>query len=257
MVPNRLDWLAMAPWKGKLAIRGVIFALLAVLIFLLSGYGPEPLTHVELAGNQLGNLGKFYSSQAWIAKALAPLGPYSSGVFILLQALQVVISPVPGEITGFVGGYLYGETFGFVLSTIGLTLGSWMAFELARILGRPLVERFVSAKVLDKFRFLSTNTGTVLCFLLFAFPGFPKDSLCYVLGMSRMRLSTFIVVSAIGRMPGTYVLSLQGASVQTQQYTTALVIVGFAVLILLVAYLYRAALLNWIKNVAAERPAGR
>lgn len=240
----------MAPWKGPLAVRGTIFALLVVLIFVLSGYAPEPLSGVDLVGDDLVDMEKFYSSRSRIGKALSSLGAYSSGVFILLQALQVVVSPVPGEITGFVGGYLYGKNFGFFLSTIGLTLGSWLAFELARILGRPIVERFVNGRILDKFHFLSTNAGVILCFLLFAFPGFPKDSLCYILGLSRIRLSTFIVVSAIGRMPGTYMLTLQGASIQTQNYFAAVVIVASAILILLVAYLYRRVLLNWIKSTA-------
>ncbi len=39
--------------------------------------------------------------------------------------------------SGVAGGFVYGETFGFLLSTVGLSLGSWVAFELASILGRP------------------------------------------------------------------------------------------------------------------------
>ena len=243
----------MTPWQRKLAVRGVIFAFLIILVFVLSGYGPEPFSGIELVGDDLGDLEEFYSSRARVGRALSSLGPYSSAVFILFQAFQVVIAPIPGEITGFVGGYLYGKTFGFILSTIGLTLGSWLAFELARILGRPLVEKFVSVRVLEKFHFLSTNAGMALCFLLFAFPGFPKDSLCYILGLSRMRLVTFMVVSAIGRMPGTYMLTLQGSSIQTQNYSTAVVIVASAVLILLVVYLYRTALFHWIKSTAIEK----
>ena len=224
--------------------------MLVVLIFILSGYGPEPLLHVQLLGDDLGDLERFYSSQARVGRALSTLGPYSSAIFILLQAFQVVVSPVPGEITGFVGGYLYGEAFGFSLSTIGLTLGSWLAFELARILGRPVVEKFVAGRVLEKFDFLSTHTGIVVGLLLFAFPGFPKDSLCYVLGLSRMPLSTFIVITTIGRMPGTYILSLQGASAQTQNYSLAVAIVAGAAFLLLVAYLYRKSLIAWIRSAA-------
>ncbi len=70
---------------------------------------------------------------------LASLGPFSFIGFILIQAVQVVVSPIPGEVTGFIGGFLYGTFLGIALSTIGLTLGSWAAFSLARIFGRPLV----------------------------------------------------------------------------------------------------------------------
>jgi len=60
-------------------------------------------------------------------------------IFIGLQALQVVAAPVPGEVTGFAGGMLFGTVSGIIYSTIGLTIGSWIAFMLARIAGRPLV----------------------------------------------------------------------------------------------------------------------
>jgi len=68
-----------------------------------------------------------------------------------------------------------------------------------------------------------------------------------------MRLSTFIVVSAMGRMLGTYMLTLQGVSIQTQNYSMALVIVAGAVLIFLVAFLYRTALFRWIKSTSIEK----
>ena len=59
---------------------------------------------------------------------LNSLGPLSFIGFIFLQALQVIAAPVPGEVTGVLGGYLYGSFLGIILSTMGLTLGSWLAF---------------------------------------------------------------------------------------------------------------------------------
>jgi len=197
---------------------------------------------------ELDDLGDFYSRKEAIARFLLSLGPYSSAVFILLQALQVVASPIPGELTGVVGGYVYGKVFGFSLSTLGLTLGSWIAFEVARALGRPFVEKFVRKEVLEKFDFVTTNTGTLVCFLLFALPGLPKDYLCYLLGLSRMSLSTFMVVSTIGRLPGTYFLTIQGASLRNQEYLTAVVFAAISAVILLIAYLYRNPLFHWLKS---------
>ena len=179
----------MATKQEKILIKGSIFALLVALIILFSRYGPQPFSVLGPVGE---NLGKFYTRRRRLARFLDSLGPYSAAVFILLQALQVVMSPIPGELTGVVGGYVYGVTYGFLFSTLGLTLGSWVAFELASIFGRPLVERFVSGKVLDKFHFLTTNAGTIVSFLLFLIPGFPKDYLCYVLGLTGMNLSTFL-----------------------------------------------------------------
>src|SRR5882724_8166492 len=189
----------MTTKQQKVLGKGVMFSLFIALIFLFSFYGPRPFS---LLGPWGGDLGKFYTRRRRLARFLISLGPWSAAVFMLLQALQVVISPIPGELTGIIGGYVYGVNFGFLFSTLGLTLGSWIAFELATIFGRPLVERFVAKNVLEKFHFLTTNAGAVFSCLLFIIPGFPKDYLCYILGLTGMNLVTFLIVSTIGRMPG-------------------------------------------------------
>jgi uncharacterized membrane protein YdjX (TVP38/TMEM64 family) len=231
----------------KTFIKATVFLLLVALIFLLGIYG---LRAVSILGSWGEDLGRFYTEKKSFAEFLTSLGLYSPIFFILLQALQVVISPIPGELTGIVGGYIYGATFGFILSTLGLALGSLAAFELARILGRPFVEKFVNQNLVKKFEFLTTGTGATLCFLLFLIPGFPKDVLCYLLGLSRMRLRTFLVLSTLGRMPGTFLLTLQGASIRSQRYHTAGAIAATGVIIVFVGYLYRAQLYHWIKSLS-------
>ena len=88
----------------------------------------------------------------------------------------------------------------------------------------------------------------MVCLVLFAFPGFPKDVLCYLLGVSRMPFGTFMVVSTIGRMPGTYLLSLQGATLRNEDYWMAGVIAVLCGFFLLIAYLFRARLFSWLSG---------
>jgi uncharacterized membrane protein YdjX (TVP38/TMEM64 family) len=199
-------------------------------------------------GEDLDDFEGIYSNPDRLTKFLQSLGPYSPAVFVLLQILQVVAAPIPGELTGVVGGYLYGEKVGLVLSTIGLTIGSWIAFELASILGRPFVERFISQDVLRKFDFLTTSTGATISFLLFLIPGFPKDYLCFLLGLSRMKLSTFLLVSTVGRLPGTYLLTMQGAKFRSEEYYEVLAFGVVSVICVIVAYLYRSKIYQWIKH---------
>ena len=225
--------------RQKTLIKATVLLSLVALIFLLGTYG-----------SQLVNLREFYTTRESFSRFLISLGSYSPIFFVLLQALQVVISPIPGELTGIVGGYIYGATLGFILSTLGLALGSLAAFELARILGRPFVEKFVNQNLLKKFEFLTTDTGATLCFLLFLIPGFPKDVLCYLLGLSRMKLTTFLVLSTLGRMPGTFLLTLQGASIRSHRYHTAGAVAATGVVIVFVGYLYRAQLYHWIKGLS-------
>ena len=63
---------------------------------------------------------------------LDSLGAWRAPGFIALQAIQVIIAP-PGE-SGILGGYLYGPVSGTLLSTIGLTIGSYVAFLLQEFL---------------------------------------------------------------------------------------------------------------------------
>lgn len=231
--------------QHKILIKGAIFLLLVALIFLLSRYGPQPFSFL---GPLWEESEEFQPERTRLTQFLISLGPYSVAAFIMLQALQVVVAPIPGELTGLVGGYIYGTTFGFILSTVGLSLGSWVAFELANLFGRPFVERIIRKEVLKKFKFLETNTGATICFLLFVIPGFPKDVLCYVVGLSRMHLVTFLIVTTIGRVPGTYLLTIQGAAVGNQAYSEAALIAFICAALLLAAYVCRGYIFRWVKT---------
>jgi len=219
-----------------------------VLLTVFSRYIPQPLMALAPPGEELDDFEGIYSNPDRLSKFLESLGPYSPPVFVLLQVLQVVAAPIPGELTGVAGGYVYGETVGFILSTIGLTIGSWIAFELASILGRPFVERFVSSDVLHKFDFLTTNTGAMLSFVAFLFPGLPKDYFCFLLGLSRMRLGTFLLVSTIGRMPGTYLLTVGGAKFRSEEYYSLILVAVISAATLIVAYFARNKIYQWIKR---------
>lgn len=149
---------------------------------------------------------------------VASFGPFAAGIFILVQVLQVVVAPVPGEVTGFVGGLLFGKMSGFILSTIGLTLGSLFAFSITRTFGMGFVEKVVKKEYIDKFNHFVTHKGLNITFVLFLLPGFPKDSLCYLLGITRIRLIDFLFMNIFGRLPGTLMLTLQGNAVKNGQY---------------------------------------
>lgn len=139
--------------------------------------------------------------------------PYSAFYYIGLSVLQVVISPIPGELACFLGGLIFGWGPGFVYATIGLTLGSLINVGIGRFFERLFLEKFIPARILDKFEARMDKYGLITVFILFVFPGAPKDVMCYLFGLSRIPILQFLVVSSIARMPGTFVLSLQGASV--------------------------------------------
>ena len=179
-------------------------------------------------------------------------GVWSPLVFIATQVVQVVFSPIPGELTGFLGGYIYGVWVSTLYSTIGLSLGSYLAFAIGRRLGRPFVEKLVSRAILDKFDFLVSNKGAWFAFIFFSIPGFPKDYMCYLLGLSPLRTRSFLFVATVGRIPGTLVLSLQGANLYNERYG---LFFGFLVGILIVGALtgyYKESIRKWLRGKAEK-----
>jgi uncharacterized membrane protein YdjX (TVP38/TMEM64 family) len=177
---------------------------------------------------------------------LASLGPWAPLGFIVMQALQVVLAPIPGEATGFLGGFLFGAAPGFIYSSLGLTLGSGLAFLISRRLGSRVVEKLFHTESLQKFDALFERNGALVSFLLFLFPGAPKDYLCYLLGLSKMPFKVFVVMVAAGRLPATLLLSLQGAQVYLGHYTTFLLLLGITVVVGGILILCRERFYRWL-----------
>jgi len=170
---------------------------------------------------------------------LDSLGPWAFVAFVVLQACQVVAAPIPGEATGILGGYLYGPYVGTLLSTIGLTIGSYLAFILSRYLGRPFAERFVAPSTMERFDYLLHHKGAFFVFLLFLIPGFPKDALCYLLGLGHLSTVEFLVIGGVGRLLGTILLTVQGNCLRLHKYGTFYILLAGGVLIVIVAMAYK------------------
>ncbi len=196
---------------------------------------------------------RLYVDKKFLKQTLRQWGILAPIVFILLQALQVVISPVPGEATGFLGGYLFGEWLGLLYSVIGLTLGSVVAFWIGRWLGERYVRNLVSQQTWDKLGFIVEAEGAILCFMIYLIPGLPKDIICYLFGISPMPLWVFAVVSGLGRIPGTWVLSAQGAHVETGNYFHVILISAICAAIALPLYYYRHRIVGWLHGRGASQ----
>lgn len=181
----------------------------------------------------------FFLDKEKMLRLLDFLGPLSFLGFILLQSAQVVAAPIPGEVTGLLGGFLYGPVLGVVLSSIGLTIGSYIAFALARVFGRPFVERFVDKNTMKRFDYLLHHKGAFLVFLLFLIPGFPKDYLCYILGLGHLTTMEFLVIGGTGRLFGTILLTLGGDYIRHHQYGRFTILIGISIIVVLITMAYK------------------
>jgi uncharacterized membrane protein YdjX (TVP38/TMEM64 family) len=190
----------------------------------------------------------FFSNKERVNKFVISFGSYAPLVFIGLQILQVLLAPIPGEFTSFVGGYVFGNIPGLIYSTVGLSLGSLFAFLIARGVGMPFVRRFMGRELMGKFEYLAERHGAFFTFILFLIPGIPKDSLCYLLGLSPMHVFTFLVISSIGRIPGTLLLTMQGNSVRSEHYRASFIFLGLILLIIVLTFIFRDRIEKLLKR---------
>jgi len=223
-----------------------LIILLIFLSFLVFHYNSQIWTCIQKVYD-------LYQDHDAFKKVISSYGAYAPLAYILLQILQVVIAPIPGGAIEFLGGVLFGVKAGLVYSMIGLILGSWLAFGLARIFEKVAVEKFVSGETRKKFDYLVEHEGVILSFILFLLPGFPKDALCYILGLTPMHLGIFLIISTVGRIPGTLMATLQGAKAFEHQYYTFGVLLGASGLVILIFYIYHEEIHNLVKKLKREK----
>ncbi len=144
---------------------------------------------------------------------------------------------------------LVGALPGFIYSSIGLTVGSWLNFMIGRFLGEQYVRKRIPAHQFQKIDGLVKRQGVIVLFILFLFPGFPKDYLCLVLGVSTLPIKIFILLAGIGRMPGTFALSLQGAFLYEQNYVLLGIMIGACLILAFLCYAYRERIYLWIEKL--------
>ena len=174
-----------------------------------------------------------------IRSFVADFGVLAPLTFVFLQAGQVIFAPIPGQALGFASGWLFGAYWGTVYSLTGAVLGSFVAFHLSRRWGRPFVERAIDAAVLDRFDNFSTRHGYLTLFVVFLIPGMPDDVICFVGGTTDLDIKRMTAISLVGRIPGYFLTNLAGASVASEDYTAAALIVVAMVAIALVVYVRR------------------
>ena len=152
---------------------------------------------------------------------LAPL------VMLALQILQVFIALIPGEIVESAAGYVLGPWMGTAVCYAGIAFASALIFVLTRRYGVKLVEVFVSREKIKQLRFLNTEQKrNTLIFLLFFIPGTPKDLLTYFVGLTDIRLRTFLLLSMAARIPSVITSTFGGHLLGQERYIGAVILYG-------------------------------
>lgn len=178
----------------------------------------------------------FFFNAAELRRWIAGFGVWAPIVFITLQAVQVVAAPIPGQVAAVVAGYLFGAFWGTVYSLIGVMIGSAVAFSLTKRFGRPVVERFIHEDVLETFDGLVEQAGLLGLFVFVVIPGLPDDVVCFVAGLTPLRLGPFLIVLLLGRLPAYALANYAGGQFAVGQMLEATVLLVVFVALSAIAY---------------------
>lgn len=198
--------------------------------------------------------GDLVAGRALLRNMLAQHGGAQQGIFLIIQVAQVLLAPIPAQLTGLLGGYLFGFWTGLGLTMTGLTIGSTLAIGMGRLLGAGVVRKIIPAQMYAEFERLASESGVWGFVLIFLLPVFPGDSVCFIAGLSRLPMWQLVLASAIGRLPGMALLTYMGAT--SEQYSMAATVL-LAVLVLagVALWLYSEEVAQWC-NTRLGRPAG-
>ena len=157
-------------------------------------------------------------------------GIFGALILCLIQTLQVVVAFIPGEFVELAAGVMFGPLLGLILCLVGLNLGTALIFLLVRRLGRAFVDENVSERDFKRLTFLNDpRRALIILFFIFLIPGIPKDVLIYPIPLTKVKLSHFLIVSSIARIPTIITSTLTGSAVIEENYTLAVIMTVISV----------------------------
>lgn len=153
----------------------------------------------------------------WLLEVLSRIEQYGFWgpcIFILIYIPSCVLM-FPDVLPNAAAGAIWGAGLGAAVASIGRLLGSTITFLLARRFSKRWQEQRMASD--PKFAALSKaieREGFRIVILLRLCPLFPVIMLNYGLGMTRVRLRSYMVGTLIGMIPRSLLVAYSGSGVR-------------------------------------------
>ena len=151
---------------------------------------------------------QIFTSQDALRSFVGGFGAFGAVVFILFQAVQVVVPILPGGLGCLAGVLLFGPWLGFVYNYVGICLGSIAAFLLAKLYGRPILSVLFRKETIAKYEGWTNRHFARWFALAIFFPVAPDDFLCWLAGTTKMTLGRFSAIILLGKPASIALYSL-------------------------------------------------
>lgn len=142
--------------------------------------------------------------EAWMQGS----GAAAPAAFMAVYALATVLF-LPGSVLTLAGGALFGPVLGTLYNLTGATIGATLAFLVARYLAGDWVERRTGGRLRQIKEGVESEGWRFVAFVRLV-PLFPFNLLNYALGLTRIRLSHYIVASYVCMLPGAVAYTYLG-----------------------------------------------
>ena len=216
--------------RRQLLIRLAFLAGLVVVVGMLAWrYGAQM---VALARDEVA-LEAFVAGLGW-------RGPL---FLVTLNAIQIVVAPIPGYAAQLAAGYLFGPLWGGLWGSVGLLVGSMLAMLLTRIFGRPLAEFMVGGARLARWEQTTHSDNPFLwAIVLFAPTG---DLPFFMAGLAKVSFLKIALLTVITRVPTTFLVAGMGAGVTVISWWQFGVLFVLFMAVLLLFHRYHDPLQAW------------
>lgn len=226
--------------KNKLLRRKRIIAIVSIVIAVslfvwLSFY----LTDVILSS--LDEDGNIMNTAQNFKELIESYGKWGVIVAFGIQVLQVIVSPIPGEVIEVGMGLCFGWLGGAVLCLVGGALAAALIMLFVKKYGIKAVELFVSTDKINELRIINNEKKLkTTVFLLYLIPGTPKDPLIFFFGLTKISIWDFIWIQTLARIPSVVTSTIAGEQVTKQNFLVSIIIFAVTgVLALIGMFLYR------------------
>jgi uncharacterized membrane protein YdjX (TVP38/TMEM64 family) len=156
-------------------------------------------------------------------------------LYLLITTFATVIAPISAVPLLPVAVFLWGWVFAAILSIIGWTLGSVIAFLLARKFGLPIVKKFVPINKISEYENYVPKEKIFISIIIMRI-FLPVDILSYLLGLfSKIKLSTYALATIIGITPFAFLIAYIG-KLPIQYQITSLLLGGIILLFIMLKY---------------------
>ena len=228
---------AWASRFGKWLVAGVVLLMVIALVL----FGPQLWQVVQDEA----------ALEAWVIS----LGWWGPLALVALNAIQIVIAPIPGYVVQVAAGFLFGPIWGGVWANLGLLIGSSIAFWLARFYGRPLAGRLVGHERMAQWEHVTHSTSTLVWFVLLLGP--IGDLPYFLAGVARVSFVKILVITLLVRVPSTFVVAAAGAGVMLLTWWQIVLVIGLLFAGLLLFLRYQTQIVQWSDNYTQRRVANR